>query len=177
MIPEPTDSKIGLYYGSSTCYTEMVAERIQALLTDRRVELHNIAKADLDSLSDYDFLLFGIPTWDYGELQEDWDDRWDDLDELDLTGKTCAIFGLGDQTGYAAWFQDAIGYLYHKLASLGARMIGEWPNQGYEFIDSKGLNAEKTHFLGLALDNENQPDQTEQRLTTWLTQIGLLADD
>jgi flavodoxin II len=36
---------------------------------------------DLTSLPQYDFIIFGIPTWNYGELQEDWDDRWEDLDE------------------------------------------------------------------------------------------------
>lgn len=167
--------KIGLYYGSSTCYTEMVSERIQAILGADCVDLHNIASADLNTLDDYDFLLFGIPTWDYGELQEDWDDRWEDLDDIDLSGKTCAIFGLGDQDGYADWYQDAIGYLYYKLAAQGAEIMGEWPNQGYEFKESKGLNQQKTHFLGLALDDENQSDQTEERLQTWLKQLGLLG--
>lgn len=166
--------KVGLYYGSSTCYTEMVAERIQAILGDENIDLHNIATADLNSLGNYDFLVFGIPTWDYGELQEDWDDRWEDLDTIDLTGKTCAIFGLGDQYGYEDWFQDAIGYLYYKLISLGAQVIGEWPNNGYEFLESKALNEDQTSFFGLALDDENQPEQTEQRLQAWLTQIGLI---
>ena len=172
MNPE-SGAKIGLYYGSSTCYTEMVSERIQAILGKDRLDLHNIASADFNRFNQYDFLLFGIPTWDYGELQEDWDDRWEDLDEFDLKGKTCAIFGLGDQDGYADWFQDAVGYLYYKLRSINAEIVGEWPNEGYNFNESKGLNAEKTHFLGLALDDENQPEQTEQRLQTWLSQIGL----
>jgi len=166
--------RVGLYYGSSTCYTEMVAERIQGILGKENLDLHNIATADFSTFHDYDFLLFGIPTWDFGELQEDWDERWEDLDNIDLNGKTCAIFGLGDQDGYADWFQDAIGYLYYKLASIGAELVGEWPNQDYEFNDSKGLNEQKTCFLGLALDDENQPDKTEQRLQTWLAQIGLI---
>jgi len=167
-------SKVGLYYGSSTCYTEIVAERIQAIVGENRLDLHNIATADLNSFNNYDFLLFGMPTWDYGELQEDWDDRWEELDQFDLTGKPCAIFGLGDQDGYTDWFQDAIGYLYYKLASMGANLVGEWPNEGYAFKESKGLNQERTKFLGLALDNETQADQTEMRLQAWLSQIGLL---
>jgi len=172
-------NKIGLFYGSSTCYTEMVSERIQTVLGkntngETRVTLHNIANADLGLLDHYDFLLFGIPTWDYGELQEDWDDRWDELDTLNLTGKTCAIFGLGDQEGYADWFQDSIGYLYHKLLAQGANMVGEWPNEGYNFIASKALTEDERSFVGLPLDDENQAELTEERLQVWLTQIGLL---
>lgn len=166
--------KIGLYYGSSTCYTEMVAEQVQSILGEARLDLHNINNADFRSFDDYDFLLFGIPTWDYGELQEDWDERWEELDAYDLTDKACAIFGLGDQQGYEDWFQDAIGYLYYKLSAMGATIVGEWPNQGYEFKESKGLNESGSHFLGLALDNENQPELTEQRLNIWLNQIGLI---
>jgi hypothetical protein len=32
----------------------------------------------------------GIPTWDFGELQEDWEAIWDQLDTLNLDGKIVA---------------------------------------------------------------------------------------
>lgn len=166
--------KIGLFYGSSTCYTEFVAEKIQAMIGGDKLAIHNIASTPIDVMLDYDFLIFGIPTWDYGELQEDWESVWDDLDHINLGGKTCAIFGLGDQVGYADWFQDAIGFLYYKLESMGANLTGLWPNEGYEFEASKGLSDDETSFLGLALDEENQPELTEKRLSDWLNQILLL---
>lgn len=34
--------KIGLFYGSSTCYTEMVAEKIRDILGDDFVTLNNV---------------------------------------------------------------------------------------------------------------------------------------
>ncbi len=166
--------EIGLCYGSSTCYTEMVAEQIQEMLGEDRVELIDIKEADLNSLTQYKFLIFGIPTWDYGELQEDWDERWDELDELDFSGVPCAIYGLGDQEGYPEWFQDAVGYLYHKLKSLGANPCGFWPNQGYRFDESKALTEDGGQFVGLPLDDENQPELTPQRLGMWLKDLGLM---
>jgi len=166
--------KIGLCYGSSTRYTEMVAEKIQQMLGENRVELIDIKDADLASFQQYDFMIFGIPTWDYGELQEDWDDRWEDLDEMDFSGLSCAVYGLGDQEGYPDWFQDAIGYLYHKLKNLGADLKGHWPNQGYTFNESKALTEDKSEFVGLALDDENQPELTDARLTIWLKELRLL---
>ena len=165
--------QIAICYGSSTCYTEMVAEKIQQMLGESRVDLIDIKDADLASLQQYDFIIFGIPTWDYGELQEDWDDRWEELDEIDFSGFACAIYGLGDQEGYPEWFQDAVGYLYHKLKSLGADLRGHWPNQGYEFEDSKALTEDGSQFVGLALDDENQPELTDDRLTRWLQALGL----
>ncbi|MEQ9565295.1 MAG: flavodoxin domain-containing protein, partial [Pseudomonadales bacterium] len=58
--------EIGLCYGSSTCYTEMVAEQIQEMLGEDRVALIDIRDADLESFNQYTFMIFGIPTWDYG---------------------------------------------------------------------------------------------------------------
>ena len=56
-------AKIGIFYGSTTGNTEMVAQEIQKLLGEELVDLHDVESADKISLNDYDFLLFGIPTW------------------------------------------------------------------------------------------------------------------
>ena len=80
--------KIGLFYGSSTCYTEMAGEKIRdqinGLLNADVVLMHNIADDPISLMEDYNYLILGIPTWDYGELQEDWETHWDDIDSLDL---------------------------------------------------------------------------------------------
>lgn len=162
---------IGLFYGTSTCYTEMAAERIGDLLGGDLVDIHNIANTPVELMEQYDHLLLGIPTWDYGELQEDWDAIWEQLDELNLHGKPVALFGLGDQVGYPQWFQDALGYLAHKVKSLGAQLCGEWPNQGYQFEASKGLTEDGSHFLGLALDEDTQFEQSETRIAIWCQQL------
>lgn len=60
-------------------------------------------------------LILGIPTWDFGEIQEDWEAVWDQLDDLNLEGKIVALYGLGDQLGYGEWFLDALGMLHDKL--------------------------------------------------------------
>jgi flavodoxin II len=167
---------IGIFYGSTTCYTEMVAEQIFARLGPEKATLHNIADTPISKCQEYDYLIFGIPTWDYGELQEDWENIWDDIADLNLSGKTAAIFGLGDQVGYPEWFQDAMGYLYHLLSSLGAELTGHWPDLGYEYAESKALTEDGMHFVGLSLDDENQADLTEDRITKWLGSIGFCSD-
>ncbi|MGH1487157.1 MAG: flavodoxin FldB [Cellvibrionaceae bacterium] len=162
---------IGLFYGSSTCYTEMSAEKIQTYFGKDSVDVFNIVDTPIEQINDYQQLIFGIPTWDYGELQEDWEDIWDNLDEIDFKGKTVALFGLGDQIGYPDWFLDAMGYLHNKVLLKGATIIGYWPNEGYTFVESQALTDDKTQFLGLALDDENQFDQTDERITTWCEQL------
>ena len=145
----------------------MAAEKIQQALGEELVDLHNIKEVELSLAEQYDILIFGISTWDFGELQEDWESHWDDIRSLNLVDKTVALFGLGDQIGYADWFQDALGLLHDELLLLDCQIIGYWPNQGYEFNASKGLTDDKSHFVGLSLDDENQYDLTEQRINQW----------
>jgi flavodoxin II len=170
-----TTLKIGLFYGSTTCYTEMAAEKVQEhlndLLGDDTVELFNIKDVALKRAEAFDILVFGISTWDFGEIQEDWESSWEDIRELNLNDKAVALFGLGDQLGYADWFQDALGMLHDELCALDCNMFGYWPNQGYDFSASKALNDDKSYFVGLSLDDENQYDQSDERIQQWTAQL------
>lgn len=167
--------RVGLFYGSTTCYTEMAAEKIQAelnaLLGVNIVVVHNIATTALSMSEDYDFIIFGISTWDFGELQEDWESSWEDVYKLQLHDKVVALYGMGDQLGYSEWFQDALGMLHHALVGSGCTFIGEWPNEGYTFTASKALIKDDTRFVGLSLDDENQFDQTDERISLWCRQL------
>lgn len=163
--------QIGLFYGSSTCYTEMVAEKIQGILGSDLVTLHNLADTSVSVMSDYDILFLGIPTWDFGELQADWGNNWDAIDQVELAGKIVALIGLGDQGTYGEWFLDAMGMLHDKLLAKGCRMVGYWPNEGYEFEASKALIADGTYFCGLGIDDITQYDLTDERLNRWLPQV------
>lgn len=166
-----TYMKIGLFYGSTTCYTEIAAEKIQATIGAELVDIHNIKDIPLANSLDYDFIILGISTWDYGQLQEDWESIWLDINNLDLSGKTIALYGMGDQIGYTDWFQDALGMLHEQVIAQGATLIGYWPNQGYEFAASKGLTEDKSQFVGLSLDEDNQYDLSEDRINQWCEQI------
>jgi flavodoxin II len=163
--------KIGLFYGSTTCYTEMAAEKIQQTMEKSQVELHNIKDVALSKTAEYDLLILGISTWDYGELQEDWESHWQDIANLNLNGKIVALYGMGDQIGYTEWFQDALGMLHEQVVAQGAYMIGYWPNTGYEFIASKGLTPDENQFVGLSLDEDNQYQLSDERIGQWCKQI------
>ncbi|HWV16069.1 MAG TPA: flavodoxin FldB [Cellvibrio sp.] len=162
---------IGLFYGSSTCYTEMAGEKIRTELGESLVDIFNINETPIITASFYDFIILGIPTWDYGELQEDWEDIWAEIDEVDFTGKKVALYGLGDQVGYPEWFLDAMGYLHSKVVARGAIPCGYWPNQGYHYEASKALTADGSQFVGLALDEENEFGKSAERIALWCEQL------
>jgi len=150
----------------------MAAEKMRDILGDELVTLFNIKDESLKKAEDFDFVIFGISTWDFGELQEDWESHWDDIDAVNLAGKTIALFGMGDQQGYGQWFQDALGMLHAKIAPQGVHFIGLWPNSSdYEFEASKALTEDKAHFVGLALDEDSQYDKSDVRIATWIEQI------
>ncbi len=163
--------KIGLFYGSSTCYTEMAAEKIQATIGEELVDLFNIKTEGLSKINDYDIVILGISTWDYGELQEDWGALWDELDALNVQNKIVALYGLGDQEGYGEWFIDAVGMLHDKLLVQSPRFIGYWPTEGYEFEASKATTDDGEFFVGLALDEDSQYEKSEQRINDWCLQV------
>lgn len=163
--------KIGLFYGSSTCYTEIAAEKIQAELGESLVDVFNIKDEGLNKINDYDILILGISTWDYGELQADWGELWDEIDGLNVRNKIVAIFGLGDQEGYGEWFIDAVGMLHDKLLPQQPRFVGYWSTEGYQFEASKALCEDGQHFMGLALDEDSQYELSDQRINEWCLQI------
>lgn len=164
-------SKIGLFYGSDEGNTEAVALRIQARLGAERVEVHDIADVTQLEISDYDQLIFGIPTWDFGQIQSDWEEFWEDVQEIDFSGKTVALFGLGDQFGYGDYFLDAMGMLHDVIVANGATIIGHWSTDGYEFEASKAEIEGEGMFVGLAIDEDQQEELTGERLNRWCRQI------
>ena len=69
-----------------------------------------------------------------------------DLTGLDLKGKKVAIFGLGDQGGYGDNFCDAMDELKTCFANQGAEIVGAWPTEGYDHMESKSVEGDK--FVG-----------------------------
>jgi flavodoxin long chain len=164
-------SKIGVFFGSDEGNTESISYRIQQRLGEDNVDVHDIADVTQLEFADYQFVILGIPTWDFGQIQSDWEEFWDDIAEVDFSGKLVALVGLGDQFGYGDYFLDAMGMLHDVIVPNGATIVGLWPVEGYDFDASKALTPDKTHFVGLALDEDQQEDMSAARLNQWCEQV------
>lgn len=164
-------SKIGLFFGSDEGNTEAVAHRIQARLGADLVAVHDIADVTQLTFTEYDQIILGIPTWDFGQIQSDWEEFWEDIAEVDFTGKQVALFGLGDQFGYGDYFLDAMGMLHDVIVPAGATIVGHWPTEGYEYDASKAEIPGAGLFVGLAIDEDQQENLTGERLNRWCAQI------
>jgi flavodoxin I len=166
-------AKIGLFYGTQTSNTQTVAELIQKEFGgDDVVTIQDISRTEPTDFDEYQIVIIGCPTWNVGEIQSDWESFYDDqLGSVDFSGKKVAYFGEGDQIGYPDTFQDAMGMLEEKISELGGETVGYWSTEGYDFNDSKALRDDK--FVGLALDEDNQSELTEERIKSWIAQLKL----
>lgn len=163
--------KIGLFYGTDTGNTERVADLIKQQLGADLVDVHDIASAKKSDFDQYDKLILGQPTWYYGERQSSWDDFWEDFRSIDFSGKTVACFGLGDQADYAEYFVDAIGMMHDVVLENGGTPAGYWSTDGYQYDESKAATEDGEFFVGLALDEDQQPELTEKRIAEWVAQV------
>lgn len=159
-----------MFFGSDTGNTEAVAKMIQKQLGKNLVEVHDIAKSTADQIAGFDLLLLGIPTWYYGEAQCDWDDFFPELENIDFNDKLVAIFGCGDQEDYSEYFLDAMGTLKDIIEPRGAIIVGHTSTDGYEFEQSQALT-DDGQFVGLGIDEDRQPELTDQRVSAWVAQI------
>lgn len=161
--------KIGIFFGSTTGYTEEVAEKITSQLEVGKEDLHNVIDTKVEAVTPYDILLLGCSTWGEGELQDDWNDFLFKLKDLKLEGKTVAIFGCGDSATYSTSFCDAIGLIYNELQHTGCQFAGETDVDGYSFEHSAAEIDGK--FAGLPIDEINESEKTDERINAWVEKI------
>jgi flavodoxin I len=163
-------SQIGMFFGTTTGKTAEAAEKIQeAFGGEEVVTLIEIPDAEAGDFVNYPYLIIGCPTWDIGELQSDWEAFFPNLDQIDFSGKKIAYFGTGDQIGYADNYMDAIGIIEAKITEKGGKTVGYWSTEGYQFDSSKAVRGNQ--FCGLALDEDNQPELSDERIAAWVAQV------
>ncbi|WP_321479489.1 flavodoxin [uncultured Bacteroides sp.] len=161
--------KFGLFYGASTVKTAAMAQKIKEAFGNLDIDLVPVEQAWEKEFEKYDHLIVGTATWFDGELPSYWDEMLPELRSLDLKGKTVAIFGLGDQVNYPENFVDGIGLLAETFEVAGATIVGLTSPDGYTYSHSRALR--DGSLLGLAIDDDSQPEKTEERIKNWVAQL------
>jgi len=164
---------VGLYYSTSTGNTETVAGYIADKVGIE--DWKDIADADEAEIMGHDGIIVGAPTWHTGADEQrsgtSWDEwLYDQLPNMDFTGKKVAIFGVGDSGSYSDNFCDATGELYDCFTGKGAKVYGMTPSdEGFDYTESKSVRDGK--FVGKTFDEDNYPDESEGRVDAWLEQL------
>lgn len=161
-------SKIIVVYGSTTGTTEDVAGRIAGKIGASALPVSDF---NADVIAGNDVLVLGSSTWGCGELQDDWYDGVEILKSSNLTGKKVVVFGCGDSSSYSDTFCDAMSIIAKAAADAGAELVGKVSTDGYTFDSSASVDGGQ--FVGLAIDEVNESDKTDERIATWVASLGL----
>ncbi|WP_433995820.1 flavodoxin [Bacillus safensis] len=115
--------KVLLVYATMSGNTEAMADLIEKGITEAgaSVDRHEAMDIDADLLNDYSHIMLGAYTWGDGDLPDDFIDLYEEMEELDLTGKAFAVFGSGD-TSYEH-FCGAVDLIEEKVKELGGDIV------------------------------------------------------
>ena len=163
-------NKALVIYGSDTGNTEEITYQIADSIDFFELEVKEVSQIDLSYFLKFDFFILGLSTWYDGDLQSDWENYYEDFKKINFTGKTFAIYGLGDQYCYHDYFIDGVGIIAKVIIQNGGKIVGHWPTLGYDFTESKAI-FNKNLFYGLALDEDNEPEFTATRIKKWISNL------
>lgn len=159
-------AKTGIFYSFNSNKTKLVAAKVIAEFGEDKIDIVNAETLTEEEFLGFDNYIMAVPTWFDGELPNYWDEFVPALEELDLKGKTFAIYGLGDQKGYPENFGDAIGIMAELVESRGGKVVGSTSIEGYTFESSRAIRDGK--FIGMLIDQENQARLTKKRVADWV---------
>ena len=178
-------NKIGMFFGTETGTTRLVAKKMQKKLgdavCDKPVNVNRITLADMLK---YDALILGTPSYGVGEIpgksagcfEPNWEEFFAQMSVVpDFTGKRIAFFGLGAQERYADRFSSSLFALVDKFRAWGAEIVGDWPIDGYTY--DKSAAEVDGRFVGLIIDQRTQGMYTDERIDAWLAQVTPLLLD
>jgi flavodoxin I len=163
--------KIALIFSPEGGNVDLSGDQIVARFNDAEITKISINSITPEILSKYDNWIVGGSTvgshvWEDADDSNKWNDFFKMLDDVDNNGKVVAFYGLGDQVLYPHHFVVGLGVFQEEFEKRNFRIVGKWPSDGYEFIDSEGVK--DGYFYGLALDQDQQSELSDERIDQWL---------
>ena len=166
--------RVGIFYGPVGGKAESVARRVQKAFGEGVADLIPIKDSKATDIDKYENVIFGCSTigketWDAERTKTDWDLFRQEIGKINYSGKTIALFGLGDQITYPGNFVDAIGIIGKQMIEKGAKIIGRIPASEYQFTDSEAVI--DNEFLGLPINEDFEPELTDERIKKWVDSL------
>jgi len=167
-------SKIAIFFGPENGAVHRIAKMLASKIENLKPDMILLNDASAGDLARYDTIIFGISTigrdtWDQKFGNVDWARFMPTVSSFDFSGKTVAVFGLGDHITYAYHFVNSMGVLAKTIVRNRGKLVGKISPEGYTFQDSEAL--EEGQFLGLPIDEDFEPELTEDRLNSWVEQL------
>ncbi len=162
--------KVILLYWGAGGNVEKAARKVYSTFDPEIIDISDVVSFDVKKLNDYNLVILGGSTigaenWMDAKADNEWNRFFRKIEKIDKFNFTAAFFGLGDQVLYPDHFVDGLGVFQEEMEELNIRVIGQWPIDGYKFTGSDG--AKNGFFYGLALDLDNEPELSDQRIDAW----------
>lgn len=118
-------SKVIIVYTSMTGNTEAMATAVQDGIKSVHVDVEMKDGLNImpDELDEFDGIILGSYSWGDGDIPDDFLDFYEEMDNVDFTGKKAAVFGSCDSS-YES-FGGAVDKLIEKLQERGAEVVLE----------------------------------------------------
>ena len=163
--------KIALIFWPEEGNVDVSGDQILTRFGDNEIIKISIALTTKEILNEYDNWIVGGSTvgshvWEDADDTNKWHDFFKLLDEIDTNGKIVAFYGLGDQVLYPHHFVDGLGVFQEEFEKRNIKIVGQWSAEGYDFTDSEGIK--DGYFFGLALDQDQQSELSDERIDQWL---------
>ncbi len=162
--------KIVLLYWGKGGNVERTAHMIYSMFSPETIDIFDVVSFDVNNIKNYELMILGHSTigaedWQDAKADNEWNAFFRRLEDVGSTNIIAASFGLGDQVLYPDHFVDSLGIYKEEMDNMNIKTIGAWPTEGYKFTDSDG--EKDGMFFGVALDVDNEPELTSQRIKEW----------
>ena len=166
--------KIILLYWGLGGNVERTANQIYNLFDPETIDISDVVSFDVNNLGKYELMILGHSTigaedWQEAKADNEWNAFFRRLEGIGKTNIIAASFGLGDQVLYPDHFVDSLGIYKEEMDNMNIPTIGSWPTAGYKYTDSDG--EKDGAFFGLALDVDNEPELSQERMEKWTSEI------
>ncbi|PSM52735.1 flavodoxin [Campylobacter blaseri] len=155
--------KIAIFFGSSSGNTKEVSEFIAKKLDADIFDIKDAKVADFDK---YTKFILATSSYGFGDLQDDWFENLELLDEINFKEKTVALVGIGGLARHADSFCSALVDFLPKIK--GVNFIGQTELDGYEIKKSSAFINGK--FIGLCVDFKGDKNW-QTRVEKWCKSV------
>ena len=116
-----------ILYASTSGNTELMADAIADHLNlqghDVVIKSFDFDRIDVEDIPKYDAIFVGTHTWDDGELPYEVEDFYEEIEDVDITGKCFGVFGSADS--FYDTYGLAVDLMADQLKNLGAVVFPE----------------------------------------------------
>jgi flavodoxin I len=166
-------SKTAIFYSPQGGNVNSVANKLGDMIGNDKVDIIPVTEVEKEEVDRYNQIILvgstvGADHWENEIVPVEWPDFFMKISEISFEEKKVAIVGLGNSVLYPEHFADGMADLYERIIKLDAKVYGFVDAKDYDFTDSEAVN-DDGFFCGLAIDEDNEPELTPERIEKWIS--------